>query len=533
MYRALLAALLAAVLLSPAGRADAANTVLCSGYTSCQSKGYSNFGYSTQQSTSYWAMYTGTNCTNYVAYRLVTTNGMANRRPASGVGNARDWGTTMSSITDTTPAVGAVAWWGRASGRNHVSYIEKVVSSTEIWVSESNWSGAFDWRKITKSGSDWPDGFIHFADPQPEQTMLASVYPALASTPKVGTQVQVTDGTWVPTGSDLRFTYQWLDDGENISGATSDSFTPTASMLGHELSVRVIATRPGFRTKYVRTAAVEVQPGGLTAVVPPTVSGTPRENSTLSASTGTWSPSSTDDFSYRWIADSAAIPGATGSTFTPGAENVGQRIKVQVAAKHPDYGLRTARSEFTEVVAPEGLTVVDPPTVSGTLRVGSTLTAQAGSWLPQTDRLSYRWIVGGVGVASGPTFTVRPEDVGKTVIVQEAAQLSGYSMRTTRTDPSDPVAEGVIARGSRPTIKGTPNIGWLLTASDGTWRPKDRTLTYQWVVGNDPVPGATSKTFRARVQDGGHSVTVYVTAHRDGYADRQSLPATRVYVPRR
>ncbi|MDX6231764.1 MAG: hypothetical protein QOH68_732, partial [Nocardioidaceae bacterium] len=50
--------------------------MLCTGYSSCSDKGYSSYGYSTQKSKSYWRMYTGTNCTNYVAYRLVTTNGM-------------------------------------------------------------------------------------------------------------------------------------------------------------------------------------------------------------------------------------------------------------------------------------------------------------------------------------------------------------------------------------------------------------------------------------------------------------------------
>ena len=135
---ALIVLVLAGALVTPFAPAQASSTLLCSGYSSCSSKGYSNHGYSTHKSTSYWRMYAGTNCTNYVAYRLVSTNGMPNTRPHSGDGNAEDWGTTESKITDKKPVVGSVAWWGRTG--HHVAYVEQVVSSTEIVVSESNWS---------------------------------------------------------------------------------------------------------------------------------------------------------------------------------------------------------------------------------------------------------------------------------------------------------------------------------------------------------------------------------------------------------
>src|ERR671912_95046 len=58
----------------------------------------------------YWRMYSGHNCTNYVAYRLIE-NGMPNVRPWDGSGNATNWGVAMSRITDSTPTVGSVAWW--------------------------------------------------------------------------------------------------------------------------------------------------------------------------------------------------------------------------------------------------------------------------------------------------------------------------------------------------------------------------------------------------------------------------------------
>ena len=341
--------LLLLALVTPVGRAEATTTMLCTGYSSCGSSGYGDGGYAANQGTSYWAMYTGTNCTNYVAYRLVSTNGMANRRPAAGVGNARDWGSTMASITDTTPTVGSVAWWGRPSGGNHVAYVEKVVSSTEVWVSESNWAGAFDWRKITKTGSGWPDGFIHFSDPAPK-ALTATVAPALSGIPTVGVPVSVSTGTWANAGSGTAYSYQWTLDRKAISGATSATFTPTEAMLSHDLSVTVTARRSGSTSGTARAAGADVWPVTLREQEDPSISGTPRVGQTLTAGSGVWYPQP-DEYGYRWLADGVAVPGATERTFTPATAQAGRKITVEVTALHPDYDAVAATSGPTSAVA--------------------------------------------------------------------------------------------------------------------------------------------------------------------------------------
>ena len=115
----------------------------------------------------WWRMYSGHNCTNYVAYRLVKRRHVR-RAPWSGTGMAYNWGRANSDITDQKPMVGAVAWWKQqragAGSSGHVAYVEKVLSPTKIVISEDSWSGDFHWRTITKSGGSWPTGFIHFDD---------------------------------------------------------------------------------------------------------------------------------------------------------------------------------------------------------------------------------------------------------------------------------------------------------------------------------------------------------------------------------
>ena len=138
--------------------------VLCTSFSPCKAAGYGNDGYDGVYRTSFWSQYSGHNCTNYVAYRMIR-NGMSSTRPAGSRGYARDWGVGFASQTNDSPAVGSVAWWDTSfSSSGHVAYVERVVSSSEIYVSEDNWGGDFRWRKITRTGGRWPQGFIHLKD---------------------------------------------------------------------------------------------------------------------------------------------------------------------------------------------------------------------------------------------------------------------------------------------------------------------------------------------------------------------------------
>lgn len=153
--------------------------VLCTGYNSCAAAGYSHAGYATANGTSYWSQYSGHNCTNYVAYRMIK-NGMSTTRPAGAIGYARDWGRNFASQTNDTPAVGSIAWWDTSfSSTGHVAYVEKVVSSSEVLISEDNWGGDFKWRKVTRTGGRWPQGFIHLKDVGTSTTTTTTTSPAM------------------------------------------------------------------------------------------------------------------------------------------------------------------------------------------------------------------------------------------------------------------------------------------------------------------------------------------------------------------
>jgi surface antigen len=368
---------LAGLLALPAS-ATAGSSLLCQGYDSCSSKGKSHYGYKEKRWTSYWTQATGNNCTNYAAFRFVTRkyDRMSNTKPWSGSGNALTWGTYNASRTNSTPRVGAVAWWSGTAGLGrygHVAYVERVISSSEIWISDSSWGGSdggsgFTWKKLTKSGSGWawPSGFIHFKD----ERLINTAAPKITGTPKVGIKLTASRGSWtsssgVMRGSPVSYKYQWLANGSAISGATASTFTPTAAYVGKRISVKITASSPGYPAA-AKTSALTaaVAKGSFTNTVAPTVSGTPEVGVTLSAKTGSWSPTPSD-YRYQWRADGTAIDGATSVTYTPTAADEGKRLSVTVTAVKTGYNDGAKTSAATAPVAPGGIVYApDPSTVS-------------------------------------------------------------------------------------------------------------------------------------------------------------------------
>jgi surface antigen len=394
---ALLFSLVGAVAPLASAPAEASVAVLCKGYDACARAGYSSHGYKAKRFNLYWRMIGGHNCTNYAAYLLVK-KGVANVRPWSGSGDAQAWGDFSEQITDSKPVVGAIAWWDQnvhpAGKSGHVAYVEKVISSTTILVSEDNYGGEFYWKRITKSGGSWPSGFIHYKD---------------SRTPKLPsyTASVVSSGLWTDstkttalTSTALRpGTTAWVELRYRNTGAKSW----TAVELGASWPVErqsELATGWISASRVVKQSEKKVSPGSIATfrfavTVPaaadpdtqwiehfapvttggewmlqadtaidivasglddfaerptPEVLGASAEGQTLSASIGDWVPAA-DSYSYQWLRDGVAIDGARSSTRALGAADVGHRMSVAVTATSQDHNPSTQVSASTATVA--------------------------------------------------------------------------------------------------------------------------------------------------------------------------------------
>ncbi len=120
---------------------------------------------------------------------------------------------------------------------------------------------------------------------------------------------------------------------------------------------------------------------------------------------------------------------------------------------------------------------IEPPTITGTARVGEALTAQNGTWANNPTEYRYRWLRCNAGgnscvllAADGKTYRVGQDDVGNTVRVRVTA-VNADGATNARSEQTDVVGSNAapLSNTARPTITGEARVGQELTASEGTW----------------------------------------------------------------
>ncbi|MDQ1136955.1 hypothetical protein QE410_001754 [Microbacterium sp. SORGH_AS 1204] len=165
----------------------------------------------------------------------------------------------------------------------------------------------------------------------------------------------------------------------------------------------------------------------LTQMPTPKITGTAQVGSTLTVNPGTWDEGTT--LTYQWMRGNGSyIFGAKGTTYTVGAADVGTQITVAVSATKPGYSPARKTSAPTAVVV-KGTLSGATPTITGTTKVGYTLTARAGTWAPAPVALSYQWSRNGVAIsgATSSTYKLTSSDKGKRITVKVTGTKTGYT----------------------------------------------------------------------------------------------------------
>ena len=280
-------------------------STLCSGYAGCKAEGKGSAGYAQNNHRMYWSMYSGHNCTNYVAYRMVR-KGMPNRRPwkSYGSGNAENWGRYLSGRTNMTPRVGSIAWYKAYSSRGgssgHVAYVEKVLSPSKVVISQDSWGGTFSWEVISK-GNGWPSGFIHLRD----TPLKNRERPEVSGARRVGETLSASRGRWDPHPQ-VRF--RWEVGGKRAGdGAHTAPDPPHDRPAGPRRGRRQPARLPADHRPLQATR--QVLPGRFSARRGPELSGRAQVDHTLKVSPGSWSPKP-KRVSYRWYVGGDRVKGA-------------------------------------------------------------------------------------------------------------------------------------------------------------------------------------------------------------------------------
>jgi hypothetical protein len=222
--------------------------------------------------------------------------------------------------------------------------------------------------------------------------------PEIAGTTRDGSTLTVDTGAWSGTVP-MTFTRQWRRCAAggtacaDIAGATGTSYDLAAADVDHALRVVVTAHNAAGSTSTTTgpSAAVSrLAPGRQTR---PTISGTAVDGHTLTGTNGTWTGTAPLTFAYQWQrCDQACadIDGATASTYGLTPDDVGHSVRLTVTGSNP-AGSESASSDPSAVFAAPPVSTV-APAVTGTLRDGSTLTADTGTWTGTPAIVhTYRW----------------------------------------------------------------------------------------------------------------------------------------------
>jgi hypothetical protein len=195
--------------------------------------------------------------------------------------------------------------------------------------------------------------------------------PTIAGAAVVGEVLQGNRGLW-SSSKDITYKYQWLqckaqpaDDSssstcDNITGATTTSYTVRSADLDRRIRFRVKATNSGGTTTGTSApTSVVVNPGNKPAVsFPPVISGSAVVGQALTTSNGTWAGSKPLTFSYQWgrcdtLGNNCnSIGGATAKSYTLKQADLGKTLRSRVAAKN-SAGKADAFSAPSDTVAPD------------------------------------------------------------------------------------------------------------------------------------------------------------------------------------
>jgi 5-hydroxyisourate hydrolase-like protein (transthyretin family) len=312
---------------------------------------------------------------------------------------------------------------------------------------------------------------------------------------------------------------EWWDDGTSLASATD--VVVGESEVVDDINAELSRPRPVLRSP-------------VQNMVRPSILGTPRVGSELTAAPGSWSPADVS-YRYQWLEDGAFIHGAVERSLTLTAEREGSTISVRVTGRKTGYQSEVATSDgvgpVTQPPVAEPHVSNDvPPSISGTARVGAVVEAAPGTWTPAHATFAYQWFQNGAAI-SGETarkLTVPAGALGTHLSVRVTASRPGHLSGTATSGPTDAVLPGSVTTETPPSITGRPRVGRTLTLITGAYSPAGTQVTLAWFVGGIQAPqrGPTLR-LRARHLKKRVWAVVYVTA--PGYATlTMRTPTVRV-----
>ena len=384
----------------------------------------------------------------------------------------------------------------------------------------------------------------------------ASTRPAVIGTAQVGQRLSYAP----PESASGSVAFQWYRCDAtgahcaSIHGATAAGYRLVAKDSGQTVGLTVKTTPAGGTATPSYSSLVgpiEAATASAASTAQPSVTGTPMQGQTLTATAGTWTKTP-GAVAYAWWQCNAngricsPIAGATSSTYVPVAGDVGHVLAALVTATIGSEKA-SALSVVTDAIqAPPVLGATSPPAIEGTLEVGQRLTGSTGVWTGSAPiTYHYQWYrcdttgahCSSVHGATAATYRLTSADSGKTIGLTVTATDATAATTPAYASLAGPVAvaSATLASTMQPKLTGSAVVGQTLSIVAGSWSSTPKSTTYAWQRCNAngricaAIAGATSETYALTSADVGHAVLVVVTV-KAGSATASALSASTAVV---
>jgi hypothetical protein len=279
--------------------------------------------------------------------------------------------------------------------------------------------------KVTATRDTYAATTVSSANSAPVQAAPLSFTPTptIQGSPLIGQVLTVDLGNW---DADVAFSYQWKR-ASTIVG-TGSSYTVQASDRANGLTVTVTGSKLGYVTTVKTSSPTAPAAGPFSTVGTPSFSANAGQfvvGSVLTANPGTWSPA--PQYRYQWLRGGAPIVGATAQTYTPVAADYQTSISVRVTASLLGY-LADPQDSSATTIGAGTFKSIPTPSITGSLKIGGTLTISAPNWTPAAA-FSYKWFANGAEIsgALGQSWIVDSGHAGQSITAQVFGSAPGYN----------------------------------------------------------------------------------------------------------
>jgi hypothetical protein len=381
--------------------------------------------------------------------------------------------TTTATLSAT--GTGTLGWYDAAVSGNYLgggsSYTTMPLSvNTNYYVQDSSSYGCISTRKMVSVIM--------------EDSIVITTNPIAAITQCEFTTLNLSGNA---TGAGL--SYQWVKDGQNINGATSNTFS-IASLSPTDAGTYSLTAIGDCNIRSTSNALVTIDPAIFASVGISSSSTSVCGGAAITFTANPTNGGSTPQ--YQWFKNGSAVSGATSSTYVLNSPADNDSIYVQMTSN--------ATPCLQQAVVASNAVVLTNSTVTPSVAVtASATTICAGSNVVFTTQASntgsapvYAWMINGNSVgATGSSFattSLQNNDVVTVMMTSNAACTS------TPTATSAPVSMTV----NQPTVITTQPMG--VVACEGTaanlsvTATGSGTLIYQWRRNGNNITGATNAT---------------------------------------